>query len=178
MRPLVMEFPDDGKAVGLVDEWLMGTGLLAAPLLNEGGARGVYLPNDRWFEFGSTRTAQGPQTVQVTAKPDEIPAYVRAGTLLPLGPVVQFTGQASQAPLEVQIYSGRDATFDLVEDDGETSSYQRGGVRTTRFSWDEQTRMFRWKVTGSYTGERVFRTVKAVLFLPQGEWIEKQAALG
>ncbi len=178
MRPLVMEFPADEKAAGITDEWLMGKGLLAAPVLNEGGARSVYLPDDRWFEFGSTRSVQGPQTVQVAAKPDEIPVYVRAGTLLPLGPVAQYTGQASEAPLEMQIYGGRDAKFDFIEDDGQTSAYQSGAARTTSFSWNEQTRTLSWKVTGSYTDDRVFRALKAVLFLPQGEKTEKQAALG
>ena len=101
MRPLVMEFPGDEQAAGVADEWLMGTGLLAAPVLNPGGARSVYLPGDRWFEFGTVRSVQGPQTVRVSAKLDEIPVYVREGTLLPLGPVMQSTGEASDAPLEV-----------------------------------------------------------------------------
>lgn len=177
MRPLVLEFPNDQKAADLVDEWLLGKGLLAAPLLNEGGARSVYLPADRWFEYGSTRSVQGPQTTQVSAKLDEIPAYVRAGTLLPLGPVLQSTGEPSDAPLEVQIYSGRDATFELIEDDGETSAYQQGAIRTVSFSWDEKTRSLRWKVTGTYKGSGIFRLVKAVLFSPDSERTAKQAAL-
>lgn len=177
MRPLVMEFPDDEKAAGLTDEWLMGKGLLAAPILNEGGARSVYLPDGRWFELGATRSVQGPSTVQITAKPDEIPVYVRAGTLLPLGPVVQSTSQPPGAPLELQVYGGRDATFDLVEDDGETVSYQKGMVRVVKFSWNEQTRTLRWHATGNYSGDQVFRTMKAVLFSPQGEPKEKQADL-
>ncbi len=178
MRPLVMEFPADEKAAALTDEWLMGRGLLAAPVLNQGGARSVYLPEGRWFEFGSTHAVQGPQTVQVSAKLEEIPVYVRDGTLLPLGPVVQSTGQVTDAPLELQVYGGRDATFDFVEDDGETVSYQRGNVRTTAFSWNEQTRTLSWKITGPYAGERVFRAMKVVFFSTQGERIEADARLG
>ena len=177
MRPLAMEFPDDEKAATLSDEWLLGKGLLAAPILKEGGERSVYLPKDRWFDFGSTHATDGARSVQVTAKLDEVPVYVRAGTLLPLGPVVQSTGQPSSEPLEMQIYGGRDATFDLVEDDGETSAYQQGVVRVTHFTWNEQTQQLTWKVTGNYQGERSFPTVRAVLFSPRGQ-VEKEAPLG
>jgi alpha-glucosidase len=176
MRPLVMEFPDDEKVSGLADEWLMGKGLLAAPILNEGGARTVYLPNDQWYDFGTTQMTQGPQTVNVTATLDEVPVYVRAGTLLPLGPVLQYTDQASDAPLEMQIYPGRDATFNFVEDDGKTLAYQTGSVRTTTFSWNDQTRTLSWKIAGDYRGANIFHSLKAVLFSPQGR-IEKQTGL-
>jgi alpha-glucosidase len=176
MRPLVMEFPDDAKASGLTDEWLMGKSLLAAPILNEGGARSIYLPNDRWFNFGTTQVTQGPQTVNVTTKLDEVPLYIRAGTLLPLGPLLQYTGQVFDAPLELQIYPGRDATFNFVEDDSKTLAYQTGNMRTTAFSWNDQTRMLSWKITGEYQGANLFHSLKAVLFAPQGR-IEKQATL-
>ena len=86
MRPLVMEFPNDEKVTNLADEWLMGKGLLAAPILAEGGARSTYLPADNWFVFGTTQAFQGPQTLNVTSKLDEIPVYVRAGTILPARP--------------------------------------------------------------------------------------------
>jgi alpha-glucosidase len=168
MRPLVMEFPDDDKVSGLTDEWLMGKGLLAAPVLNEGGARDIYLPNDQWFTFGTNQAMQGPQTVHVTSKLDEIPLYVRAGTLLPLGPVLQDTGEPSTAPLELQIYPGHDGTFDFTEDDGKTLDYQKGMARTTAFSWDDQTKTLRWKISGNYDGANRFHQMKAVLFAPAG----------
>jgi alpha-glucosidase len=177
MRPLVMEFPADANAVGLTDEWLMGKSLLAAPVLNAGGARSIYLPADGWFDFGTSHSTQGPQTVQVTAKLDEIPMYVRAGTLLPLGPVRQYTGEPSQTPLEMQIYPGHDATFDLVEDDGKTLDYQKGTERITHFSWDDRAQTLSWKVTGTYDGAGVFSSMKAVLFAPQGS-VEKDGTLG
>ena len=168
MRPLVMEFPSDEKVSGMTDEWLMGKGLLAAPILNEGGARDVYLPDDKWFAFGTNQMTQGPQTVHVTSKLDEIPVYVRAGTLLPLGPVLQNTGQASTEPLELQIYPGKDGTFDFVEDDGKTLGYQKGAARFTAFSWNDQTKTLSWKISGNYDGANRFHQMKAVLFAPQG----------
>ncbi len=169
MRPLVMEFPDDEKVAGLTDEWLMGQGLLVAPALQEGGKRDVYLPDDLWYNFGTNQTTKGPQTLSVTSKLDEIPVYLRAGTLLPLGPVLQHTGETSAEPLELQIYPGRDGTFTLTEDDGKTLDYQKGIVRSTAFSWNDQTKTLSWKITGTYQGDHRFHQVKAVLFAPSGQ---------
>jgi alpha-glucosidase len=163
-----MEFPEDEKVFNETGEWLMGPGLLAAPILQPGGARSVYLPKDGWFNFGTNQLTQGPQTINVSGKLNEIPMYVRAGTLLPLGPVIQNTEETSTAPLELQIYPGRDASFTFVEDDGTTLGYQKGNVRTTRFSWDDKARVLSWKVEGTYRGASVFRDVKAVLFSPGG----------
>lgn len=175
MRPLVMEFPGDDRVASLTDEWLMGKGLLAAPILRQGGVRDIYLPDDQWFAFGENQMTKGPQTVHVTAKLDQIPLYVRAGTLLPLGPVLQYTGQATSAPLELQIYPGHDGSFDFVEDDGKTLEYRKGNARLTAFSWDDQTKTLSWKISGNYSGANCFREMNAVLFSPQGPVIKKTA---
>jgi alpha-glucosidase len=178
MRPLVMEFPDDPQVANLTSEWLVGTGLLAAPILSPGTTRQVYLPNGSWFDFSSNHATQGPQTIPVTSALDQVPIFVRAGTLLPLGPVRQYTGQLSDAPLELQIYPGRDASFVLVEDDGATLAYaQPGGSRRTAFSWNDQTRTLTWKVTGGYVDPSEYAALKAVLFSVPGP-AEKAADLG
>jgi alpha-glucosidase len=164
MRPLVMEFPSDDKVSGMTDEWLMGNGLLAAPVMSQGGSRDIYLPKDLWYRLGTADSIQGPQTLHVTSKLDEIPVYVRAGTLLPLGPVVQHTGESNSAPLELQIYPGRDASFDLIQDDGQTLNYRKGDVRRISFCWNDRTKTLSWRITGSYNGKNCFRKLKGVLF--------------
>jgi alpha-glucosidase len=190
MRALVMEFPEDEKVFTKSDEWLMGDGLLVAPVMHPGTAttpappgnkdpkaippapsadRDVYLPKDTWFKFGTNEMTVGPQTIRVTAKLDEIPMYVRAGTLLPLGPVLQDTAQTSTDPLELQIYSGKDATFDFVEDDGATLAYQKGNVRITHFTWDNGTRRLSWKIEGPYHGANCFHALNIILFTPGGK---------
>ena len=176
MRALVMTYPGDAKASNLTDEWLMGPGLLAAPVLNAGGSRTVYLPADSWFIFGTNQVEAGPQTLTVNEKLDQIPVYVRAGTILPLGPVVQSTSELSTEPLEVQIYPGKNASFDFVEDDGLTTAYEKGEMRTTHFSWDDAHRTLSWASEGSYNGPNCFRTINAVLFDSSGK-IEKGAPL-
>ncbi|MDE3066678.1 MAG: glycoside hydrolase family 31 protein [Verrucomicrobiota bacterium] len=168
MRPLVMEFPDDPRVANLSDEWLMGPSLLAAPVLQSGGRRSVYLPAGGWYVFGANTLLTGSQTVKLTVKLDEIPVYVRAGTLLPLGPVIQHTDQLPGGPLELQIYPGRDATFALFEDDGETTGYLKGRIRRTTFRWQDTAGKLRWKRQGTYSGKDVFRKLRVVLFGPQG----------
>ncbi|MEI9998243.1 MAG: TIM-barrel domain-containing protein [Verrucomicrobiota bacterium] len=162
MRPLAMEFAGQPQ---VTDEWLMGRGLLAAPVLVPGGKRVVSLPQDHWYELGSNRSIAGPADIPVTAALDQIPVYVRAGTLLPLGPVLQHTGEPTDQPLELQIYPGRNAVFTLVEDDGATRD---GPQRLTTFTWDDAARRLTWHVAGAYAGANVFARMRAVLFAPGG----------
>jgi alpha-glucosidase len=167
MRPLLMEFPDDPKTANLSDEWMMGDSLLVAPVLQPGGKRSVYLPAGRWYALGSDLPLKGKRTLEVTAGMDEIPVYVRAGSILPLGPVIQHTSQLPGGPLELQIYPGRDATFTLFEDDGVTTDYLKGQVRRTIFTWQDKTGRLSWKTEGPYAGPDVFQNLRVVLFDPQ-----------
>ena len=140
MRPLLLEFPQDEKTFNLEDEWLVGSRLLAAPILTKGGARRVYLPAGGWYDFNTNARIDGSQTLSVQAPLDVIPAYVRAGTILPLGPVLQSTSLGVEDPLEVRIYPGADADFTLYEDDGETYAYEKGAFTRIPMRWDEAKR--------------------------------------
>lgn len=148
-RPLLMEFGTDPQAVAIYDQWLVGTGLMTAPVLAEGGRRSVYLPalpeSQMWFEFDSTDAHAGGATLDVTVPLDASPVYVRSGTVVPLGPVVQSTVELpGDGTLEVQVYSGADGSFTLVEDDGDSYDYERGQVRSTHFKWSDAQRTFSW----------------------------------
>ena len=140
MRPLFFEFPHDQKTFDLEDEWLVGPGLLAAPVLSEGGARDIYLPAGHWYDFATGQSVPGGQTRHVQAALDAIPAYVRAGTILPLGPIMQYTGQKPEDPLEIRVYPGADAHFTLYEDSGDTYAYQHGAFSRIPLHWDDRTR--------------------------------------
>jgi alpha-glucosidase (family GH31 glycosyl hydrolase) len=110
---------------------------------------------------------KGKRTLEVTAGLDEIPLYVQAGSLLPLGPVLQQTRQLPGGPLELQIYPGQDATFTLFEDDGETTDYLKGQVRTTTFTWQDKAGRLSWKRAGPYAGKDVFQNLHVVLLDPR-----------
>jgi len=92
------------------------------------------------YALGSNKTRAGGQSADVSAALDEIPVFVRAGTILPLGPVVQHTRDLPGGPLDVQVFPGTDSTFTLIEDDGNTTAYKTGEVRRVTFTWDDRAR--------------------------------------
>merc|ERR1712032_281397 len=101
----------------------------------------------------SVHTIHGPVYMSGIASLDEVPTFVRPGAVVPLAPVVQYTDALPGGPLEVQVYAGADGSFKLVEDDGETTSYERlGYVRETEFSWSDGLRTLSWS---SRQGRRI-----------------------
>ena len=135
MRPLFFEFPEDPQTFNMEDEWLVGREILAAPVLNAGGKRGIYLPAENWYDFVTGRPVEGPAILSINARLDEIPMYVRAGSILPLGPVIQHTAEKTEIPLDVHVYPGKDADFFLYQDDAETYAYERGQYNETLLQW-------------------------------------------
>jgi alpha-glucosidase len=190
MRPLFMEFPDDQATWSLNDEWLLGDRVLAAPVLAMGGARKVYLPAGDWFDGNTGKAVAGGQTLDLTPVPlDVIPFFVRAGTILPLGPVMQSTTQSgdpleaaatsedalappqpageSEDPLEVRVYPGADAAFSLYEDDGNNYDYEKGAFTRIPMRWDDRKRILTIDDRqGSYPG--MLTTRHLVIALPDG----------
>jgi len=90
-----------------------------------------------WFDFWTGRRHTGGRSVERDYALDEFPLFVRAGAIVPLGPVVEHTGQHPDAPWEIRVYPGADGGFTLYEDDGETYRYERGERTTTALRWDE-----------------------------------------
>ena len=176
MRPLLMEFPRDPNVANLSSQWLIGRGLMAAPVLESGGHRSVYLPDDTWYLFDSNTKFDGHRTMDVTAALDEVPVYIRAGTILPLAPVLQRTDQLPGGPLELQIYPGKNASFTLVEDDGLTTAYLKGEVRCTTFTWDDVKRRLSWKIEGPYAGKDIFKSMKVKVFDPKQKLLDSSLA--
>ena len=168
MRPLVMEFPRDPQVANLTDQWLMGARLMAAPLLTTNNQRSIYLPAGDWYFLNNNKKLAGGRTITITVAPDAIPALIRAGTILPLAPVIQHTSELPGGPLELQIYPGSNASFTLIEDDGQTTGYEQGRVRRTEFKWNEHSRTLTWKVEGPYNGTDTFKDLNVKLFAPAG----------
>jgi alpha-glucosidase len=167
MRPLVLEFPNDSKTFDLRDQWLMGDRLMAAPLLNEGGKRQVYLPAGGWFDFNTGTALRGNQTLDVDAPLDSIPTYVRAGSIVPLGPIIQSTALGNSA-LEVRVYPGADATFSLYEDHGNNYDYQKGAFTYLPMKWNDRAQTLTLgKRSGSFPGMPLTRSIAVIL--PNGQ---------
>jgi alpha-glucosidase len=168
MRPLAMAYPEDPQVNNLTSQWLMGDGLMAAPILAQTNQRSVYFPKGTWFTFDSNQTRTGGGSAEVKAELDQIPVFVRAGTILPLAPAILHTDDLPGGPLDLQIYPGANATFTLTEDDGQTTAYTTGQVRRVTFAWDEAARTLTWTVDGPYRGKDIFKEAKVTLFEPKG----------
>ncbi len=134
MRPLVLEFPHDPQVTNLADQFLWGRELLVAPVLAEGvRRRPVYLPEGTWYDFWTGRVYTGRRRITAAAPLERIPLFVRAGSLIPLGPAVRHTGELAPTDrLTVTYYPHDQQTyFDLYEDDGMTRAHEHGDYLVT-----------------------------------------------
>jgi alpha-D-xyloside xylohydrolase len=117
-RPLVMDWPADARTWTIDDQWIVGSGLLVAPVVAGQSSRSVYLPDGVWYDFWTGVRHEGSQRIEVSPALDKIPLFVRSGTLLPLAHVTLHTGDARSGELTVRAYGSADATLVLYEDDG------------------------------------------------------------
>ncbi len=133
VRPLALNFPSDPRLASLDDEFLCGDALLVAPVLDEGStARGVYLPAGDWYDFWTGSHVAGPVDLAVRAPLEALPLYVRAGSVVPMGPVMQHSEEFVPETLELHVFAGNGESS-LYEDDGHTQAYRDGERRVTQF---------------------------------------------
>ena len=133
MRPLVLNYPDDPRVWGLGHEFLWGDDLLVAPVTRESArAWPVYLPAGGWYDFWSGTRYDGPRGITLDAPLDRLPLLVRAGAIVPMGPVVQHTGERPLDEVTLLIYPDGASSFELYEDDGRSNAYRRGQHALTR----------------------------------------------
>jgi alpha-glucosidase (family GH31 glycosyl hydrolase) len=134
MRPLVLNYPDDPRVWTLGHEFLWGDDLLVAPVTREGArAWPVYLPAGTWFDFWTGARYEGPAGITLDAPLDRLPLLVRAGAIVPMGPVVQYAGERPLDEVTLLIYPESASRSELYEDDGRTHAYRRGDHALTRF---------------------------------------------
>jgi alpha-D-xyloside xylohydrolase len=169
MRPLVMDFRDDPEVLGIGDQFLFGPALLVNPVTRPGAtSRAVYLPRDAdWYDFWTGALEPGGRHIEAPAPYESLPLYVRAGSILPIGPELQFTGEKPADPLTLWVYGGADAAFELYEDDGASYAYERGAFATTPLRWDEAAGTLTLGArTGSFPGQLASRRVRVVFVSP------------
>ena len=162
MRALFMDFPDDPGVRDIRDQYMLGPAFLVAPVIHPGQAeRDVVLPAGAdWFDFWTGRCHKGGQTIRVSAPIDTLPLFVRAGSIVPLGNGIEHTDQP-QERLEVHVYAGGNAVFDLYRDDGRTYRYEQGDYTVTPLCWDDA----RQELCVAGDPEGLFRR-------PQAEWMK------
>jgi alpha-D-xyloside xylohydrolase len=143
MRPLVMDFAHDPKALDQAHCFMFGRSFHVAPV-HEPGVKtwNVYLPQTQggWYDFWTNEYRNGGTEYDTSAPLDRIPLHVKAGSIVPLGPVVQSTAEADGRDIAVTVYAGADGSFELYEDEGVNYGYEKGRFSTIAFVWHDKAR--------------------------------------
>jgi alpha-glucosidase/alpha-D-xyloside xylohydrolase len=170
MRAMWLEFPNDDRARGLADQYMWGPSMLIAPVYTKGAtSRDVYLPQGTWYDWWTSAKVTGGRTVERAVDLATMPIYVRAGAIVPLDPVRQYTGQKVNGPTTLRVYTGADGAFTLYDDDGTSQRYLSGKGTWTRMTWDDGVHRFTVEpgTPAGATELETRRTFKVVL-LPSG----------
>jgi alpha-D-xyloside xylohydrolase len=165
MRPLVMDWREDVGAQNTGDEYMFGPALLVNPVYIQGAtARSVYLPKATWFDFWTGAQVKGEQRIQAEAPLEKLPLYVRAGSIVPMGPAMEWTTQKAEDPIELRIYPGADGDFFLYEDENDGYAYEKGAYSTIPLHWDDAARTLTLgERGGSFPGMLNGRTFNVVI---------------
>ncbi len=167
LRPLVMDFPGDATARVTGDQYLFGPALLVSPVVQyRVTSRPVHLPATPggWYDFWTGAAIAGGGTIDAPAPYETIPVHVRAGSIVPFGPELQYVLEKPADPLTLWVYTGADGAFTLYEDDGLTYGYERGEAARIPFRWDNATRTLTLgERIGRFPGMLAERTVQVVL---------------
>lgn len=177
-RLLAFDFPHDSRALDVKDEFMFGPAFLVCPvtrpmyydkgsveLQGTSKTRSVYLPKGaEWTDFWTGKHYAGGQDIEAAAPLDKLPLFVRCGSIVPMGPVVQHTGELPGKELTIRVYPGRDAAFELYEDAGDSYDYEHGRYSTIRMEWDDSRRMLTLgERQGEFDGMEKTRTFRIVL---------------
>jgi alpha-D-xyloside xylohydrolase len=138
MRPLAMDFRTDTRALNVGDQFMFGPALLVNPVTEPSAvSRRVYLPKAEWYDFWTGRGVAGEGAIEAAAPLDRMPLYVRAGSIVPMGPDVQYATEKPADPIELRVYAGADGNFTVYEDENDNYNYEKGAHATIRVEWDE-----------------------------------------
>jgi alpha-D-xyloside xylohydrolase len=166
MRGLMMDFPKDLKASNLNDAFMFGPSLLVNPVYTyKDRDRKVYLPAGQgWFDLYSGKFYKGGQEINADAPYEKMPVYVKEGTILPTGPALQYTSEKPADPLTLFVYTGKDASFSLYEDEGTNYNYEKGALSTIDFDYNEATKSLTVGARkGTFKGMLQNRTIRVVV---------------
>lgn len=177
LRAVALDYPSDTATHDLSDQFLFGPAILvcpvttpmyygrnSTPITNAARTRSVYLPaGNNWIDFNSGVTHGGGRKIVADAPLDTIPLFVRAGSIIPFGPVLQYSTEKSADPVELRVYPGADGAFTLYEDEGDGYRYEDEVYSTIPMTWDDKARTLTIGARrGAFPGmlkERLFRIV-------------------
>jgi len=175
MRPLVMDFPNDPKVLDIGNQYLFGPAIMVTPVTTAGATnQPVYLPatSAPWYNFWTGETLPAGQSVEAAASVETVPLFVRPGSIIPMGPFLQYSSEKPADPIELRIYRGADGQFTLYEDEHDTYNYEKGKYATIPIFWNDAKQTLEiGKRTGSFPGMLKERTFNII-------WVTKDHGAG
>ncbi len=172
MRPLVMDFVTDETALSLKYQYMFGRSLLVAPVLEPAMSKmSVYLPETEggWYDFRDNSYASNNGWYETGVSIENIPAFVSAGSIIPLSPELTTTSLLSGTELEIRIFNGADGEFSLYEDDGNNYDYESGLFSEIKMKWNNKKRAFTiFDKRGKFGERREGRKIKVILVSKNG----------
>ena len=165
MRPLVMDFMADADVMNIGDAYMFGPSFLVAPVYEYGArSRDVYFPDcEGWYDFYTNEFIAGGRSEVVDAPYDRMPLYLRAGSIVPMGPEIQWSDEKPADVIDLYIYQGADGSFTLYEDENVNYNYEKGLYSMIEFDYDDDNRLLSiGERRGEFPGmleERVFNVI-------------------
>lgn len=166
MRGLIMDFDKDTTVHRIGDQYMFGPALLVNPVYTyKARTRKLYLPaNTGWYDFYTGKYTDGGKQITADAPLNRIPLYVKAGSIIPFGPEIQYTAQKQADTIALYVYTGSNGQFTLYEDEGVNYNYEKGQYSTIAFNYNEVNKTLTiGKREGSFPGmlkDRTFHVIK------------------
>jgi alpha-glucosidase/alpha-D-xyloside xylohydrolase len=170
MRAMWLHYPDESRLRGVGNQFMWGRDLLVAPVFTKGAtSRDVDLPRGEWYDWWTDAKVAGGQRITRPVDLSTMPIYVRAGAIIPVDPVRQYTSEPVNEPMILKVYRGADGQYTLYEDDGISQEYLKGRGSWTRMAWNDRARQLTIAAGAprgatNVVAERTFR----VQLLPEG----------
>jgi len=154
MRSLAFDFSNDPNIQGIPDEYMFGPAFLVNPVTEQGAkTRKIYFPKTTWYNFWTGEKFPGGATYDIHTPIETMPLYVRAGSIIPMGPEVEYATQKTGKPIELRIYPGANGSFMVYEDENDNYNYEKGKYATYTFTWNDKARTLTISDTkGGYAG--------------------------
>lgn len=174
MRSLAFDFAHDPGIQNVQDQYMFGPAFLVNPVTEQlysgdkvtgKHSRSVYLPaGARWYDFWNGQVYEGGQRIDAEAPIETMPLYVRAGSIVPMGPLMEYATQKPADTLELRIYPGADGKFTVYEDENDDYGYEKGRFAMFDFNWNDKTKTLKISDTrGRFPGQLQQRVFRAVL---------------
>ena len=170
-----MDFPNDSQVLNIGNQYFFGPAIMVTPVTSAGATnQSVYLPASGapWYNFWTGETSPAGQSVEAAAPIETLPMFVRPGSIIPMGPFLQYSSEKPADPIELRIYRGADGQFTLYEDEHDTYNYEKGKYATIPISWNDAKQTLEiGKRTGEFPGMLKDRTFNII-------WVTKDHGAG